>query len=249
MKFTTTIIGDGNKAGIEVPEEIVSALDAGKRPPVVVTINGQSYRSSIAVMGGKYMVGVSSANRDLTGASAGDTVDVDLEVDTQPRVIEVPDDLAAALEAEPEAKDLQPLVLPDEAAELEPVVLPQADTPAPAIQPAVGSGFLGRWLGSAEARELLTEALDRFDGRDPHGFSFRPAGADDQVDDELDPLDPLILPAGVGPKDPFGAPVVCDADAAVPTGPFAFVTDTDALLSERGHHRLLMEPTANDWVI
>ncbi|MDR6687968.1 hypothetical protein J2Y41_003546 [Arthrobacter sp. 1088] len=104
MKFTTTIVGDGNKAGIEVPEDVVSALDAGKRPPVVVTINGQSYRSSIAVMGGKYMVGVSSANRDLTGASAGDTVDVDLEVDTQPRVIEVPDDLAAALEAEPEAK-------------------------------------------------------------------------------------------------------------------------------------------------
>ncbi|BCW42878.1 YdeI/OmpD-associated family protein [Arthrobacter sp. StoSoilB5] len=104
MKFTTTIVGDGNKAGIVVPENVVSALDAGKRPPVVVTINGQSYRSSIAVMGGKYMVGVSSANRELTGTSAGDTVDVDLQVDTQPRVIEVPDDLAAALEAEPEAK-------------------------------------------------------------------------------------------------------------------------------------------------
>ena len=154
-----------------------------------------------------------------------------------------------ATEAEPEAKDLQPLVLPDEGPRLEPLVLPQADTPAPAIQPAVGSGFLGRWLGSAEARELLAEALDHFDGRDPHGFSFRPGGADDQIDDGFDPLDPLVLPAGVGPKDPFGAPVVCDADAAVPTGPFAFVTDTDALLSERGPHRLLMEPTANDWVI
>ncbi|MGJ3190774.1 YdeI/OmpD-associated family protein [Paenarthrobacter sp. FR1] len=104
MKFTTTIVGDGNKAGIEVPDEIVGGLGAGKRPPVVVTINGQSYRSSIAVMGGKYMVGVSSANRELTGASAGDTVEVGLEVDTQPRVIEVPEDLAAALDAEPEAK-------------------------------------------------------------------------------------------------------------------------------------------------
>ncbi len=52
MKFTTTIVGDGNKAGIEVPDEIVDGLGAGKRPPVVVTINGQSYRSSIAVMGG-----------------------------------------------------------------------------------------------------------------------------------------------------------------------------------------------------
>jgi len=104
MKFTTTIVGDGNKAGIEVPDGIVEGLGAGKRPPVVVTINGQSYRSSIAVMGGKYMVGVSSANRELTGASAGDTVEVGLEVDTQPRIIEVPDDLAAALDAEPEAR-------------------------------------------------------------------------------------------------------------------------------------------------
>lgn len=104
MKFTTTIVGEGNKAGIEVPDEIVDGLGAGKRPPVVVTINGQSYRSSIAVMGGKYMVGVSSANRELTGAAAGDTVDVGLELDTEPRVIEVPEDLAAALDSEPDAK-------------------------------------------------------------------------------------------------------------------------------------------------
>ena len=97
-------MGGGNKAGIEVPDEIVDGLGAGKRPPVVVTINGQSYRSSIAVMGGKYMVGVSSANRELTGAAAGDTVDVGLEVDTEPRVIEVPEDLAAALDSEPDAK-------------------------------------------------------------------------------------------------------------------------------------------------
>ena len=104
MKFTTTIHGSGNKAGIEVPEEIVNALGAGRRPPVVVTINGQSYRSSIAVMGGLNMVGVSAANRELTGTSAGDTVEVDIGLDTQPRVIDVPEDLAAALEAEPEAK-------------------------------------------------------------------------------------------------------------------------------------------------
>lgn len=104
MKFTTTIVGDGNKAGIEIPEDVIEGLGAGKRPPVVVTMNGQSYRSSIAVMGGKFMVGVSSANRELTGAAAGDTVEVGLELDTEPRVMEVPDDLAAALEAEPEAK-------------------------------------------------------------------------------------------------------------------------------------------------
>jgi hypothetical protein len=104
MKFTTTIQGSGNKAGIEVPEDVVNALGAGRRPPVVVTINGKSYRSSIAVMGGQNMVGVSAVNRELTGASAGDTVEVDLQLDTQQRTIDAPEDLAAALEAEPEAK-------------------------------------------------------------------------------------------------------------------------------------------------
>ncbi|WP_426998192.1 YdeI/OmpD-associated family protein [Pseudarthrobacter sp. N5] len=103
MQFTTTILGSGNTSGIEVPAEIVTALGAGKRPPVVVTLNGQSYRSSIAVMAGHYMISLSAANRDLTGAAAGDTVEVDVELDTRPRVIEVPEDLAAALAAEPDA--------------------------------------------------------------------------------------------------------------------------------------------------
>jgi len=104
MKFTTTIQGSGNKTGIEVPEDVVQALGAGRRPPVIVTMNGESYRSSVAVMGGRNMVSVSAANRELTGVAAGDTVEVDLELDTEPRTVEIPDDLAAALDAEPEAK-------------------------------------------------------------------------------------------------------------------------------------------------
>ena len=104
MKFTTTILGTGNKAGIEVPEEVVAGLGAGRRPPVVVTIHGKSYRSSIAVMGGQNLIGVSEHNREFTGVSAGDTVEVDVELDTQPRIVEVPDDLAAALAAEPAAQ-------------------------------------------------------------------------------------------------------------------------------------------------
>ena len=104
MKFTTTIQGSGNKTGIEVPEHVVQALGAGRRPPVIVTMNGESYRSSVAVMGGRNMVSVSAANRELTGVAAGDTVEVDLELDTEPRTVEIPDDLAAALDAEPEAK-------------------------------------------------------------------------------------------------------------------------------------------------
>ncbi|WP_142059802.1 YdeI/OmpD-associated family protein [Pseudarthrobacter sp. B4EP4b] len=103
MKFTTTIQGSGNKTGIEVPDEVLAALDAGKRPPVVVTINGRSYRSSIAVMGGQNLISLSAANREFVGVSAGDTVDVVIELDTQPRVVEVPEDLAAAMAAEPAA--------------------------------------------------------------------------------------------------------------------------------------------------
>ena len=105
MKFTTTVQGSGNKTGIEVPEQVVSELGAGKRPPVVVTIYGKSYRSSIAVMGGQNLISLSAANREFVGAEAGDTVDVDLELDTQPRIVEVPGDLAAAMAAEPAAQE------------------------------------------------------------------------------------------------------------------------------------------------
>ncbi|WP_104043127.1 YdeI/OmpD-associated family protein [Arthrobacter sp. ZGTC412] len=105
MKFTTTIQGSGNKTGIEVPEQVVSELAAGKRPPVVVTINGKSYRSSIAVMGGQNLISLSAANREFVGVAAGETVEVELDLDTQPRIVEVPEDLAAALAAEPAAQE------------------------------------------------------------------------------------------------------------------------------------------------
>jgi hypothetical protein len=99
------IQGSGNKTGIEVPGDVVSELGAGKRAPVVVTINGKSYRSSIAVMGGQSLVSLSAANREFVGVAAGDTVEVDLELDTQPRVVEMPKDLASALAAEPAAQE------------------------------------------------------------------------------------------------------------------------------------------------
>lgn len=82
--------------GIEIPPEVVSALGT-KRPPVRVTINGYTYRNTIAVMGGKYMVGVSAEHRAGAGVAGGDTIDVDIELDDQPRVVEVPADLAKAL--------------------------------------------------------------------------------------------------------------------------------------------------------
>jgi hypothetical protein len=105
MRFHTTILQSGKTAaGIEVPEEIVTALGSGKRPKVVVTINGYTYRSSIAPMNGVFMVGVSSDVRAASGVAGGDSVDVDIELDTAPREVTVPDDFAAALDSVPAAR-------------------------------------------------------------------------------------------------------------------------------------------------
>ncbi len=105
MRFRTTIIGEGkNAAGIQVPDEVVDSFGAGKRPPVVVTVNGYSYRNTVAVMGGVYMVSISAQHRAASGVSAGDELDIDVALDTQPRTVPVPDDLAAALDADPDAK-------------------------------------------------------------------------------------------------------------------------------------------------
>jgi hypothetical protein len=105
MRFRTTILqGDKTATGIEIPAAIVEALGAGKRPAITVTINGFTYRSSVAVMGGTYMVGVSAENRAGTGVQGGDEVDVDIELDTAPREVVVPPDFAAALDAEPAAR-------------------------------------------------------------------------------------------------------------------------------------------------
>jgi hypothetical protein len=106
MRFRTTILQSGRTAtGIRVPDEVVESLGAGRRPPVRVTINGATCRNTIAVMGGVYMVGVSAENRAATGVKGGDEVDVDIELDTAPRVVELPPDFAAALEAEPRAAE------------------------------------------------------------------------------------------------------------------------------------------------
>ena len=87
-----------------MPPEVVESLGAGKRPPVRVTINGYTYRNTIAVMAGVYMVGVSAEHRANAGVAGGDEVDVELELDTAPREITVPPDFAAALDADADAK-------------------------------------------------------------------------------------------------------------------------------------------------
>ena len=106
MKFHTILKQEPGRSvtGIEVPPEVVDALGSGKRPAVKVTINGYTYRSSVAVMGGVYMVGVSSDVRAAANVKGGDPIDVDMELDTEKREVDVPQDLAAAIDAAPEAR-------------------------------------------------------------------------------------------------------------------------------------------------
>jgi len=102
--FRTTILQSGKQAaGIRIPPEIVESLGAGKVPPVVMTVNGYTYRSTVAVMGGAYMVGFNADHRAVSGIKGGDDVEVEIRLDTEPRTVELPAELAAALDAEPAA--------------------------------------------------------------------------------------------------------------------------------------------------
>src|SRR3954453_3155944 len=100
VTFETTVAATGNNTGIVVPEEVIDKLAAGKRPPVAVTVNGYDYRSTVAVMGGRYMIGISAAIRSATGLKGGDPISVTLAVADTPREVDVPADFAAALAAD-----------------------------------------------------------------------------------------------------------------------------------------------------
>ena len=105
MRFRTTILqNDKTATGIHVPDDVVASLGSSRRPKVRVTINGYAYRSSVASMDGRFMVGVSATVREGAGVAGGDDVEVDIELDTAPRQVTVPPDLAAALERDADAK-------------------------------------------------------------------------------------------------------------------------------------------------
>jgi hypothetical protein len=107
VAFRTTILLAGRTAtGIQVPEEAVTALNSTKRPRVHATIGGYTYRTTVAPMSGRFMLPISATVRAHAGVGAGDEVDVELVLDTEPREIEVPADFAAALAQEPEAQRL-----------------------------------------------------------------------------------------------------------------------------------------------
>jgi hypothetical protein len=105
MKIRALLEQTGKTAvGFAVPEDVVLALGKGKRPPVNVTINGYTYRSTVAPMGGRYLIGVSAENRSVAGVLGGQTHDIELTLDEAPREVELPADFAAALAAEPVAR-------------------------------------------------------------------------------------------------------------------------------------------------
>lgn len=99
--FMTTVVKDDEKeaTGLRIPADAVAALGSGKRPKVKVTLAGYTYRSTVAAYGEVFMLPLSAEHRNAAGVKAGDEVEVTLELDTEPRTVEVPDDLAAALAA------------------------------------------------------------------------------------------------------------------------------------------------------
>ena len=102
--FKATLHQTGNNTGIVVPPEAIEALGGGKKPAVNVTVNGFAYRSTIATMGGKFMIAFSSDKRAATGLKGGDAITVTLELDEAPRTMAVPPDLQAALDKDKAAK-------------------------------------------------------------------------------------------------------------------------------------------------
>jgi hypothetical protein len=101
MKFQAIVELSGKTAtGIRVPAEVVEGLGQGRRPPVSVTIGGYTYRSTVGVMGGQFMLPLSAENRTAAGVAAGDEVQVEVELDTRSREVSVPADFAAALSAD-----------------------------------------------------------------------------------------------------------------------------------------------------
>ena len=105
MRFHSMVqLGGKTATGIPVPEEVVSNLGPSKRPPVRVTINGHTYRSTVASRGGEFVVPISAENREGAGVVAGDEVDIDIELDTEPREVAVPPDFAEALDRDEDAK-------------------------------------------------------------------------------------------------------------------------------------------------
>ena len=105
IEFDTTVSATGNNTGIVVPDELIERLSAGRRPSVVVNVNGHEYRNTVGVMGGKHMISISAAVRKETGLKGGDPIHVKVAVAETPREVDIPGDFADGLSAEPDASE------------------------------------------------------------------------------------------------------------------------------------------------
>jgi len=101
VEFDTIVTAHGNNTGIVVPDDAIERLGAGRRPAVVVNVNGYEYRNTVGVMGGTHLISVSAAVRQDTGLTGGDPIHVVLTVADSPREVVIPEDLAAAFDAQP----------------------------------------------------------------------------------------------------------------------------------------------------
>jgi uncharacterized protein YdeI (YjbR/CyaY-like superfamily) len=104
MQFRATVIPSGNATAVEIPDEQMQSLSPEPRPPVTITINGHSWRSRVAIMNGRRLVGISAAHRIAAGIAEGEEIDIDVALDTAPREVELPDDLSSALDGNPPAR-------------------------------------------------------------------------------------------------------------------------------------------------
>ncbi|MCY0923747.1 YdeI/OmpD-associated family protein [Streptomyces sp. NPDC006173] len=104
MKFRTLVEPPEPMRGLEVPPEVVATLGGGARPPVTITVNGHSWKSRVALLRGRHLLGLSNANRQAADVAIGEEVEVELELDTEPRVVVEPPDFARALDGDPVAR-------------------------------------------------------------------------------------------------------------------------------------------------
>jgi hypothetical protein len=104
MKFRSCVEPPEPMRGLEVPPEVVEGLGGGKRPAVTIAINEHSWKSRVAIIRGRYLLGLSNANRKAAGVVTGDEVEVEVEIDAEPRVVVEPADFSRALDADPVAR-------------------------------------------------------------------------------------------------------------------------------------------------
>ena len=105
MKFKTIIFQKGNNLGIEVPVDIIEQLGAGKKPPVALSIKNYAYKSTVGVMGGKFLIPLSSEHRKHVQVNGGETVEVTIILDAEPRTVELPKILEDKLKGNKSAQE------------------------------------------------------------------------------------------------------------------------------------------------